>query len=341
MDSSTSDSNGVHLGIWTNWSRGPVFGATLTLTQSNSNLLIAFVSFFVTYVGTRFWRVGCLVLHFAYSSRAPRDGLYHQRQAILRNSSNAEDGLYTILCLGWVWRRISQKTWFRIIPVLSFTVMCVVGWTLAAGFSSKISTAVGNEVLLVGSNCGALDMELYNDAKDLERFYSPYTARRLQSAGTYAQQCYSGEASDSQYCTTYVKKSINSTVDTDAACPFDESVCQSNDGNIRIDTGYLDSHEHFGVNAPEHQRFQYRRVQQCAPLTAENHTVQRNVSSDRSYTRYMYGRGFVGNWTYQYSNDAVYEVLALNGSGQSFDYDLGYVSPSLPTYLVRSSTVGC
>lgn len=32
----------VHLGIWTNWSRGGVMGSTLTLTQPDANLLIAF-----------------------------------------------------------------------------------------------------------------------------------------------------------------------------------------------------------------------------------------------------------------------------------------------------------
>jgi hypothetical protein len=328
MDTSSSEAETVHLGLWTNWSRGAVFGSTLTLTQNNANLLIAFVSFFVTYVGTRFWRIGCLVLHFAYSSRAARDGLHHQRQVILRNTSNAEDGLYTFLCLGWVWHRVSRQTWSRIFPVLCFTVMCVVGWTLAAGFSSKISTAVGNEVLLTGSNCGALVDLLHDDGVDMERYYNPYTARQLQSAATYAQQCYDGEAGDSQYCTTYVQKSLNSTFLTNATCPFAKEICQSDNANVIIDTGYLDSHEHFGLNAPERERFQYRRVLQCAPLRAENYTVQLNVSNDRSFTRYMYGAGIGRDWTYQYSNDAVYEVRALNGSGQSFDYDLGYVFPS-------------
>ncbi|KAB5576596.1 hypothetical protein GE09DRAFT_627098 [Coniochaeta sp. 2T2.1] len=323
MDSPLSDSHGVYLGLWTNWSRGPVFGATLTVTQSNANLLIAFLSFFVTYVGTRFWRIACLVIHYSYSSHAPGDGLYHQRQAILRNSTNAEDGLYTILCLGWVWRRIARQTWYRVIPLIIFASICVVGWTLAAGFSSNISTAVGNEVLLRGSNCGAIDMDLDDTLVDLEVFYNPYTAKQMMSAGTYAQQCYSGDASNSQYCSTYVKKNITSTVNTTASCPFDKKICLSDDANIVVDTGYLDSHEHFGINAPLSERFQYRRVVSCAPLTTENYTTQRNVSSDRSYTRYMYGRSTIANFTYEYSNDAMFEHYTTNGSGPAFDYELG------------------
>ena len=323
MDTAAHYSSGVHLGLWTNWSRGPVFGSTLTLTQSNSNLLIAFVAFFVTYVGTRFWRVACLVLHFIYSSPAPRDGLYHQRQAILRNTSNAEDGLYTIVRLGWIWRRIARQTWRRILPLVVFTVLCIVGWTLAAGFSSKISTAVGNEVLITGSSCGVVDDDLDSLIEHKEKLLNPYKSRKLQSSGTYAQQCYSPDLADSQYCTTYVPKSINSTVVANASCPFDKEMCRTQSSNFIVDSGYLDSHEHFGLNAPASQRFQYRRVVHCAPLTTENYTMQRNVSSDRSYTGYMFGPMIGKNVTYEYTNDDMFETVALNGSSATPDYQLG------------------
>jgi hypothetical protein len=45
----------VYTGYWTNWSQSPVFRATLTLTRSDANLLIAFIAFFIAFVGTRFW----------------------------------------------------------------------------------------------------------------------------------------------------------------------------------------------------------------------------------------------------------------------------------------------
>jgi hypothetical protein len=47
MTSDSTDQYVVYLGKWTNWSRGPVFGATLTLSREDANLLIAFVAFFV------------------------------------------------------------------------------------------------------------------------------------------------------------------------------------------------------------------------------------------------------------------------------------------------------
>lgn len=39
--------NSVHLGVWTNWSRGSIMGATLTLDQSHGNLLIALTAIFI------------------------------------------------------------------------------------------------------------------------------------------------------------------------------------------------------------------------------------------------------------------------------------------------------
>lgn len=39
----------IYTGPWINWSRGPVYGASLTLSRADANLLIAFVSTFVAW----------------------------------------------------------------------------------------------------------------------------------------------------------------------------------------------------------------------------------------------------------------------------------------------------
>jgi hypothetical protein len=70
----------IYLGTWTNWSRGPIFGSTLTTTKDVGNLLIAFTAFFVAIVATRFWRICCLLLHMYLSTSEPRDAIHHQRQ---------------------------------------------------------------------------------------------------------------------------------------------------------------------------------------------------------------------------------------------------------------------
>lgn len=83
----------VHLGVWTDWSRGRVLGATLTLDRQQANLLIAFTASFVVFVGSRFWHILCLFLHQIYSTSDLRDALHHQRQVVLRNSGTSDAGL--------------------------------------------------------------------------------------------------------------------------------------------------------------------------------------------------------------------------------------------------------
>src|SRR5437868_6683784 len=98
----TSNQHAVYLGQWTNWSRGPVFGATLTLSKRNGNLVIAFAAFFITLVASRVWRVICLCCHQVYSSNGPKDAPYHQHQVILRNSPSPQSALWKLIQLGWV-----------------------------------------------------------------------------------------------------------------------------------------------------------------------------------------------------------------------------------------------
>lgn len=86
----------VHLGIWTDWTRGSILGQTLTLSRNNANLLIAFTASFVVFVGSRIWGIACLSLHRAYSTAEQRDALHHQRQVLLRNSSSSDSGLVSL-----------------------------------------------------------------------------------------------------------------------------------------------------------------------------------------------------------------------------------------------------
>jgi len=42
---------------------------------------------------------------------------------------------------------------------------------------------------------------------------------------------------------------------------------------MSLDTGYLDSFQHFGINAPRNSRAVYRKVITCAPVPTLNFTV--------------------------------------------------------------------
>ncbi|KAK0613547.1 hypothetical protein B0T14DRAFT_499015 [Immersiella caudata] len=245
MPSNSGAPYDVHVGAWTDWSRGKVLGATLTLTRQDSGLLIAFLAFFVALVGTRFWRVVCLLLHWYFSKDSPADGVHHQRQAFLRNSPNPESALWTLARMGIYWRQNATRVWPRVVSLLALALACLVGFILAVGYSSRIATFVTSEVLLSGANCAFVGDAGVN-MSNYGRTIGPMIAQDMIAAESYARQCYSSTSAPS--CSTfYVRRQLpTALLDTNASCPFGSKLCKSTSGNLFLNTGFLDSYLDFG-----------------------------------------------------------------------------------------------
>lgn len=115
-DPSTMDPYPVYTGIWTNWSRGKIMGATLTLNRQDADLLIAFSAFFIAFISTRTWRILCFCFHRSFSTSSPQDIVYHQRQVILRNSNSPENSIYLLWQLLWATRHLKKS--LQILPAI-------------------------------------------------------------------------------------------------------------------------------------------------------------------------------------------------------------------------------
>lgn len=187
--------------------------------------------------------------------------------------------------LYWAWRKHSTiRPLLRIVPALAVSIVCTVGFTLAGGFSSQIQLGgdtSGSDVLLTGTDC-----KIIGDIDTLaqQTAYVTLTSKWTGEALNYVQQCYSGNSSGIADCNYYVSQRLPAYVDSAADCPFEASMCNNASSNILLDTGFLNSHEHFGVNAPPQERMLMRYVLQCAPLVTEGFT-----SLDGNYTAYSYG----------------------------------------------------
>ncbi|KAI0839896.1 hypothetical protein F5Y06DRAFT_286321 [Hypoxylon sp. FL0890] len=358
----------VYLGTWTNWSRGPVLGRTLTTTKENGNLLIAFTAFFVAFVASRFWRIFCLIFHRWYSTSDPQDAIHHQRQITLRNSSTAESGLWSFVCIMYAWRRAPIKRLLCVLPPILLAVSSLVAFTIAGGYSATISTTMGDEVLIQSPSCGILPGRAESNIPD--SVLSGNNAERLNNAANYAQQCYNTNSPGMLDCNRFVAKRLpTQTIDYNATCPFDESICRSTDSNIYLDTGYIDSNSHLGLNTPDGQRFAWRYVLHCAPLKTEgyvSHLVQQgtNKSFARPSTSVYFqgqlldGSDFVPLPEVNASNGAL-TIVFLSGDGVLFSqiaddqwyrgivpyrmvYDMG-INGSSQTYRPEeaASPMGC
>ncbi|KAF3766253.1 hypothetical protein M406DRAFT_11941, partial [Cryphonectria parasitica EP155] len=314
----STDSLGVRTGLWTNWSRGSVFGWTLTLVQSDANLLIALISFCVTLVGARLWRIVCFTLHFSYSNNSPCDAIYHQRQVLLRNSSDAMNGVADFARLFCAWRLIGKHVWTRSLPLLVLSIFWLASWTVASVFSSQVSSAMGNEVLLLSEHCGFVYVTSVNATTYDEALLFTWLYQYLESSTNYAEQCYGSDDSNLVGCDTFVHRNLPYNITTTAECPFDKNICLDDNSTIVLDSGLVDSREDFGLNTPDGQQFQIRMRVECAPIRTEGYTTNFNLSDDRSYTQYWYGPSG-GNFTYEWTNDELWELRKLAIQSANFD----------------------
>lgn len=332
---SDTSSYDVKTGFWTNWAHGQIHGATLTLSRRNGGILIAFVAIYVAAAGRSFWRIVCLLLHRHLSSSNPQDGLYHQRQAILRNSETASFAVLQLIFTLHAWRRLSSQVIRRLLPIILLASGLSIGFSLAGLFSSHVTTEIANEVLLIGNNChiieGPSNLTSPEEINATGIFLAHYS-QRIQANLNYAQQCYTSVQSD-ESCYQYVRSKINLKVNMDASCPF-EGLCKSPTSNVIVDSGLLNSNLDLGINLPRKYQFELRFVNHCAPLKTTGY--RRLYNSSANYLvpqmRYYYGRFRDNDFTYQapifgplkaYKQPANFKIFGKERA----EYTLGLVCP--------------
>lgn len=260
----------------------------------------------------RIWKIAALGIYLNLTKGSPQDALFHQRQAILRNSSTADEAFWNLLKVTWAWRKSNHLIYLRVGPLALLSLVAGLTFAVAGVFSSQVSSAMGNEVLLSGHGCAWTNGSTWNK-QDNTDILQPYSSELVQDASLRAQQCYTSNTS-TENCQTFVKPSIPFSVTRNASCPFDQKICQSNTANLVVDTGYLDSHYDFGVNAPLEKRIISRFIMHCAPLVLEgyssvvegafnsNNTLVQSESKQQ-WIQYHYGNSSFKpphNFTYQY-----------------------------------------
>ncbi|KAH7156176.1 hypothetical protein EDB81DRAFT_928155 [Dactylonectria macrodidyma] len=249
----------IYTGFWTDWDRGPVLGATVTLSARNGGLLLAFLAVMVTIVAIRLWRILSFAAHQVLASNSLHDGLYYQRQHILRNASSPGAAIWLFLQQAWHWRRVADHALFRTVPWAVFAMLYLVLFAATSVLSSWVSDGATEHRIIKSQSCG-LFVPADRDALHELRAYENH------KAANYARQCY-GDASTSTSCDSLPVSSISWT-NSSVACPFEESVCL-NVPAFQMTTDLIDSHLHLGINGPKHNRVSFRRETVCSPLVTQ------------------------------------------------------------------------
>ena len=266
-----------------------MLGATLTLSPQSAAVLVAILALFVQMTGSQLWTVIQFIFHQRRATEAPMDALYHQQQAVLRNNTSDLNTLRQLFRLMWAWRGRSKKSFRRSIHLILWSIAHFVFFGLAGVFSSILVSA-GDGALSRSPYCGVFKQS-YLDAinsqpttgfvNHLNLDFQAKSEDDTQLSQEYVQACYSSTDQSSR-CSSFPKRQLSFTTNTNSQCPFDAPVCHPQVTAVSYDTGFIDSNTDLGLNAPEPDRISYRRVTTCAPLNDQSYiTGWRNVSSTR------------------------------------------------------------
>ncbi|KAM0796423.1 hypothetical protein BDR22DRAFT_976173 [Usnea florida] len=297
----------VYTGPWINWSHGLVLGSTITLNQQDGALLTAFLGIFVTTAGAACWKIMSFALHQHRSLRVSQDGIHHQQQAILRNTGSPGKASLELAHVAWSWRKHALRPFIRTLPLIALAFVNFALFGLAGIFSSEVTRAAGNETLIRSPDCGILNSTKPGSQQGVAALEVMYAQDTL-AATTYSRACY-GSTQNLLQCAQYPKQQLPWKVNQNATCPFTNGICiYGGSSAYEMDTGYIDSHEALGINAPKSQRVQYRKVSTCSPIHTKGYATELNDtnSSDSDYgdllLNYNYGPlpGVSANYTYQY-----------------------------------------
>ncbi|KIW70527.1 hypothetical protein PV04_02789 [Phialophora macrospora] len=303
----------IYTGVWTDWDRGKILGATLTLSSRDGNLLLAAIALIVTLTSGRLWRILCFAAHQIRSKQRPADGLHYQRQNILRNVSSPGDAVWMFFLQCWYWRASSGKPILRSSLWAAFALLYLAAWAILALFSSRVSSEASSYRLISGDTCGVWTPSTTATSDISSTLESRQKAAAdLSNAASYARTCYIDNATSPE-CGRLPTTSLPWQEDVYAACPFrDPDICVEGLA-FKVTTGAIDSHTHLGINAPPDQRIRYERNTVCAPIPTYGYAAIANTTNpnateiiynEENLVQYYYGP-IQGFWDYTFNYQAL------------------------------------
>ena len=281
----------IRTGFWTDWSRGSIVGATLTLSPRDGALLLAFIAAFVTAVSSQLWRIIGFAAHQIQARPGPHDGLHYQTQVVLRNASSPLGAAWLFLQQSWSWRRRVCGAYHRTLIWAVFSILYLTTFAALAVFSSQVSRAASNLRLIRSPQCGYWEPDPVGSSEDFSlgaRAFASKVASDVVTASRYARACYTDNRTSAQ-CSVLPTAALPWKGYNDTNCPFnDVSACEAGQA-VRMETGLIDSQLHLGINTPpEHRLILYKNVT-CAPVAVGPFSTYESLSANETATGVEYG----------------------------------------------------
>lgn len=330
----------VRTGFWHDYSYDAVVGSYLTLTVDQTNRLIAGTAVFVTFVTGSIWSIYSFLAHRHLSGKIPKDVVALQHRSLFRNVNSPQTALTDAISIYWVWKncglynrkgRASRAVSVtrRSVSVLIPALVSFAGSIVAGVFVANIASASNQQTRVLVkstaglSNCG---IAMFNNSIFATNASDVKSAYDTRTAMSYSRSCYSASTGsiNSVSCSLFVKSTLNYTTEP-AQCPFGEptddigsTICGWN-GNReawRVQTGKLDSHHDFGINAAVRDRMTLQKDTICSPLSQAGFLSSSygfGSEANESIIHYNYGPvPGVENATFIYNTAAQYDNVPFS-----------------------------
>jgi hypothetical protein len=153
------------------------------------------------------------------------------------------------------------------LSLLILIILHLSAW-IAAGLLTSRVVSSSQDALYKPWYCGSWPD---SDANSGSREHIASTSNHrsaMQRSNDYALNCKDGLVGNG--CNLYDVQPISYTINTTYSCPLPNSPCWRDLGNLQLDTGYINSNVHLGINTREKDSVSYRKITTCAPFDLSN-----------------------------------------------------------------------
>lgn len=259
----------VQTGFWIDYSKGPLFGATLTCNTQRGSLLLTTATVIVSITQTAAWTLVAFWMHQYLVSTSSHDEFDAQRTVILRNSG-ALSSIYSLYTLGKTWHKHAPNAWWRALSTMMFPLVIVSAFAIAGIWVASITlNPLISHALVQPGRCGSLRTDS-NAGRTVHLQQTLYYLNNnvTLSARTYVQDCYAHQSWSQPQCASFAVPAIRYE-NGSGRCPAGPNRCGVSDDHIVTYTAKLDSHYDMGVNAKVEDRLEYGYNLTCAPAAGD------------------------------------------------------------------------
>jgi hypothetical protein len=349
-----SDLGDAHIGLWRDYSYGAVRGATLTLPIGWGNYLIAALTILVSWSGISAWQICSFILHQTRAAKTTKDILDLQTQALLRDSVGATGTIIDAVKLQRAWNKRQYYTWNRTAPIALVALTIWAAFTAAGVLVAEVASKNYQDVVVLAEPyaCGFLQGP-NNLTEGVTSSIESKLINDTLAARTYARTFYGGEQSVVKMRSTFPRVRLPYSVDTQEDCPFSgRTTCLGVNNTVvdeamAIDTGHLDSHNDFGINAPSDERITFRKRVTCSPIQGGELISDPVVQAINLTYSGRTGAGEAGNLTYYYvdigpvgTNNYTF-VWSANSLYDYVGYQVEYAASLLVVKILLTNRGSC